>query len=59
MVTNGGSLQCAGINIGAHRHICAFFNGFDEEHRVLGSFYKDGFDRGEKVTHIVADEHRC
>lgn len=58
MVTNGGSLQCAGINIGAHRHICAFFNGFDEEHRVLGSFYKDGFDRGEKVTHIVADEHR-
>lgn len=58
MVTNGGSLQCAGISIGAHRHICAFFNGFDEEHRVLGSFYKDGFDRGEKVTHIVAAEHR-
>jgi hypothetical protein len=57
MATYGGSLQCAGANIGAHRHICAFFNGLDEEHRVLGSFYKD-FDRGEKATHIVAAETR-
>jgi KaiC/GvpD/RAD55 family RecA-like ATPase len=30
----------------------------DEEHRVLGSFYKDGFDRGEKATHIVDSENR-
>lgn len=58
MATNGGSLQCAGTSIGAHRHICAFFNGLDEEHRVLGSFYKDGFDRGEKITHIVDAENR-
>jgi hypothetical protein len=58
MATYGGSLQCAGTNIGAHRHICAFFNGLDEEHSVLGSFYKDGFDRGEKATHIVAAENR-
>ena len=58
MATSGGSLQCAGTGIGAHRHICAFFNGLDEEHRVLGSFYKDGFDRGEKATHIVAAENR-
>src|ERR1700675_3586076 len=57
MAMYGGSLQCAGANIGAHRPICAFFNGLDEEHRVLGSFYKD-FDRGEKATHIVAAETR-
>lgn len=25
---------------------------------MLGSFYKDGFDRGEKATHIVEAEHR-
>jgi KaiC/GvpD/RAD55 family RecA-like ATPase len=25
---------------------------------VLGSFYKDGFDRGEKATHIVEAEKR-
>jgi hypothetical protein len=23
-------------------HVCAFFNTIDEEHRVLGTFYKDG-----------------
>lgn len=53
MVTYDGSLRRAGVSIGAHRHICAFFNGLDEEYRVLGSFYKEGFDRGEKATHIV------
>jgi hypothetical protein len=58
MATYGGSLQCAGTSIGVHRHICAFFNSLDEEHRVLGSFYRDGFDRGEKATHIVAAENR-
>jgi KaiC/GvpD/RAD55 family RecA-like ATPase len=30
----------------------------DEEHRVLGSFYKVGFDWGEKATHIVESENR-
>lgn len=53
-----GPVQCAGASIGAHRHICAFFNGLDEEYRVLGSFYKDGFDRGEKATHIVEAGNR-
>jgi MEDS: MEthanogen/methylotroph, DcmR Sensory domain len=52
------SLQFAGGNLGGQRHICAFFNGIDEEHRVLRSFFKDGFDRGEKATHIVDPENR-
>jgi hypothetical protein len=39
-------------------HVCAFFNTMDEEHRVLRSFYKGGFDRGEKATHIVDAENR-
>ncbi len=51
-------MRCAGGTLGRHRHVCAFFNSIDEEHRVLGSFYKDGFDRGEKATHIVAAENR-
>ena len=58
MAMNGGSLRCDAASMGAHRHICAFFNGPEEEHRVLGAFYQDGFERGEKVTHIVAAEHR-
>jgi hypothetical protein len=53
MAMNGGSVQCAGGILGQHRHICAFFNSMDEEHRVLRSFIKDGFDRGDKAFHLV------
>jgi hypothetical protein len=38
-------------------HVCAFFNSMEEEHRVLRAFYKDGFDRDEKATHIVSGEN--
>ncbi|HTO66465.1 MAG TPA: MEDS domain-containing protein [Bradyrhizobium sp.] len=51
-------LQLAGSTLGRHRHICAFFNSTDEEHRVLGSFIKDGFDQGERACHIVDPELR-
>ena len=53
MATNGGSVQCAGVNLGPHRHVCAFFNDLDELHRVLRSFIKEGFDRGDKAFHLV------
>jgi len=56
MGTNGGSVQCAGGSLGQHRHICAFFNSLDEEHRVLRSFIKEGFDQGDKAFHIVDPE---
>jgi len=56
MGINGASLQCAGGALGRHRHICAFFNDIDEEHRVLRSFIKDGFERGDKSFHIVDPE---
>jgi hypothetical protein len=38
---------------GENQHICAFFNGMDEHYRVLQSFFKDGFDRGDKAFHLV------
>jgi hypothetical protein len=53
MATNGGSVRCAGGILGQHRHICAFFNSVDEEHRVLRSFITDGFERGDKAFHLV------
>ena len=56
MGTNGGSVECAGGSLGQHRHICAFFNSLDEEHRVLRSFIKEGFDQGDKAFHIVDPE---
>jgi hypothetical protein len=58
METNGHPLQFAGGTLDRHRHICAFFNGIDEQHRVLGSFIKDGFDRGDKAFHLVDPEQR-
>src|SRR6266700_6803762 len=58
MATQTQSVQFAGGNLGGQRHICAFFNSTDEEHRVLGSFIKDGFARGDKAFHLVNPELR-
>jgi hypothetical protein len=58
METRNDPMPLAGGTLGRHRHICAFFNTLDEEHRVLRSFFKDGFDRGEKAIHIVETENR-
>ena len=56
MATSGSSVQCAGSSLGQHRHICAFFNDLDEQHRVLRSFIKEGFEQGDKAFHIVDPE---
>ena len=58
MATNEQSVELAGVNLAGQNHVCAFFNTMDDEHRVLRSFYKGGFDQGEKATHIVASENR-
>lgn len=39
-------------------HICAFFNGIDEERRVLQRFIKDGFDQRDKAYYLVDPEQR-
>jgi len=52
------SVDFAGGTLGRERHICAFFNSIDEEHRVLRSFIRDGLDRGEKGFHIIDPEQR-
>jgi hypothetical protein len=36
-----------------NRHICAFFNSVDEQHRVLRPFIEDGFADGDKAFHYV------
>jgi hypothetical protein len=58
MATQESSVEFAGGTLGRQRHICAFFNGIDEEHRVLRSFIKEGMTRGEKGFHIVDPELR-
>src|SRR5260370_8411333 len=58
MANESHSVHFAGGDLGGQRHICAFFNSGDEEHRVLRSFIKEGLDRGEKAFHIVDPELR-
>jgi hypothetical protein len=58
MDTTENPVQVAGAALGRHRHICAFFHSNDEQHRVLGPFIKDGFDRGDKAFHLVNPQLR-
>src|SRR3954454_849813 len=39
-------------------HVCAFFHNREEEYRVLLPLAKEGFERGEKIFHIVDPKHR-
>src|SRR6185437_5209117 len=54
----GHSPPFTGSTSSHHRHICAFFNSIDEQHRVLRPFIKDGFNRGGKAYHYVDPELR-
>jgi hypothetical protein len=58
METDDRSLQVAGGTLGRHRHVCAFFNSMDEQHRVLRSFITEGFEQGDKAFHLVDPERR-
>jgi hypothetical protein len=56
-------IRLAGRTLKDTRHICAFFHSKEERNKVLMPFFKEGFDRGEKLLHIVdarhRDEHLC
>lgn len=43
----------AGTKLDRYFHVCGFFDSEDEQYRVLGPFYKEGLDAGEKVLTIV------
>jgi len=58
MKTSAQSAQFTANNFGTHRHICAFFNSVDEQHRVLRSYIKDGFADGDKAFHYVDPKRR-
>jgi hypothetical protein len=51
-------IRFAGGTLDKHRHVCAFFDSFDEELRVLQPFVKEGLERGEKAFHIVDPQLR-
>jgi hypothetical protein len=57
------AVRLAGRTISHTNHICAFFNSPEEQYKVLMPFFKDGYDQGEKLFHVVDsglhDNHRC
>lgn len=56
-------VRLAGRTLSHTNHICAFFNSRDEQNKILMPFFKDGYDQGEKLFHVVDsrlhEEHRC
>ena len=46
-------IRFAGGTLDRHRHVCAFFDSFEDELNVLGPFVQEGLARGEKAFHIV------
>ncbi len=58
METTADQARFSGDFYGRHRHICAFFNSFDEQHRVLRPFIRDGFADGDKAYHYVDPQRR-
>jgi MEDS: MEthanogen/methylotroph, DcmR Sensory domain len=58
MTASDRPVQFADRTLGGQRHICALFNSLDEEHRVLGSFIRDGLERGEKGFHVIDPDLR-
>jgi hypothetical protein len=58
MDTTAQSSQFTASTFSQHRHICAFFNNIDEQHRVLRPFIRDGFDQDDKAYHYVDPERR-
>jgi hypothetical protein len=56
-------VRLAGRTLKHSNHVCAFFHSREEQNKVLMPFFKEGFDRGEKLFHIVDqrlhDDHRC
>jgi hypothetical protein len=51
-------VRLAGRTLRNTRHICAFFNSKEEQDKILMPFFKEGFERGEKLFHIVDSRHR-
>lgn len=58
METTAQPLRFTGNTFSQRRHICAFFNNIDEQHRVLRPYIKNGFELREKAFHLVDPERR-
>ena len=58
MKSGPAPISLAGSQLGAIRHVCAFFNSDEEEYRVLLPFIKDGLESGDKAVHVLNPQQR-
>ena len=49
-------ISLAGSQLGAVRHVCAFFASDDEEYRVLLPFIREGLSCGDKAVQVINPE---
>ena len=49
-------ISLAGSQLGAVRHVCAFFASDDEEYRVLLPFIREGLSSGDKAVQVINPE---
>ena len=49
----------AGEALDRYRHVCAFVDSREEEHRILDPFVTEGVERGEKLVYFVDGEERA
>jgi hypothetical protein len=59
MTLHDQPIRFAGSVLDRYRHVCAFFDSADQEHRVMNPFVREGLERGEKAFHIVDPELRA
>ena len=58
MTRNALPITLAGSQLGAVRHVCAFFSDDDEEYRVLLPFIKEGLEHGDRSIQVVNPHQR-
>jgi hypothetical protein len=49
----GRPVRLGGSTMGAHNHVCAFFQTRDEEYALLLPFIAEGIEHGERAFHVV------
>ncbi|HEX5498458.1 MAG TPA: MEDS domain-containing protein [Thermomicrobiales bacterium] len=49
----------AGGMLDPYRHVCAFVDSRNEEHRILDPFVTDGLERGEKLVYFSDADDRA
>lgn len=60
--TDRGALDStafAGGLLDPYRHVCAFVNSRDEEHRILDPYVSEGLARGEKAIYLIDPAERA